>query len=301
MAKTTAAKPVDTPELRAHLLTLIQSTAEPVTASQVAKLLVAPWKLSEARLTPILEELVAAQSLRPFPAKTAKGKGRYWDRDEVELGCLLIDGLLAKKGPQSLADLRKAAKQVTEEAFQAAFQKRIAGNQLFEYPTPPKKKTVFGSQPPSPEPYLRDIGVQLTKIVAQLIAAKVPPAALRRALLEILDATGVAGVSAPAASTATTKPEISTQPPLVDLVSLMRIIEPAADNGALVPARELRRVANLEKNSFDQAVLGLARQGRLMLHRHDFASGLSDAERQELVTDGAGTYYVGMALRRDLA
>jgi hypothetical protein len=55
----------------------------------------------------------------------------------------------------------------------------------------------------------------------------------------------------------------------------------------------------LEKQLFDRAVLELARQGRLSLHRHDFPSSLSPAERDELVTDGAGAYYVGMALRQN--
>jgi glycosyltransferase A (GT-A) superfamily protein (DUF2064 family) len=83
----------------------------------------------------------------------------------------------------------------------------------------------------------------------------------------------------------------------VDLIALMRLIEPGANRGALVGARDLRRAAKLEKQSFDRAVMELARQGRLSLHRHDYATSLSAAERDELVTDGAGTYYVGMALR----
>ncbi|MEY3226139.1 MAG: hypothetical protein RLZZ536_758, partial [Planctomycetota bacterium] len=35
----------------------------------------------------------------------------------------------------------------------------------------------------------------------------------------------------------------------------------------------------------------------IVLHRHDFASSLSVVERDELVTDGEGQYFVGMALR----
>ncbi len=84
----------------------------------------------------------------------------------------------------------------------------------------------------------------------------------------------------------------------MDLLALMRQIEPGADNGALVPARNLRRAAQLDKRDFDGRVLDLARAGRLTLHRHDFATGLSTTERDELVCDGAGTFYVGMALRR---
>ena len=302
MAKTRSAASPLSPEAREHLYDLIRAAAEPLTASQLAKLLVAPHKLSEIKLVPILDEFVAASRLHTFPPKTAKGKPRYWDRDAGELGRSLIAAALDKKGAQSQADLRKAAKQLTDAAFQAAFQTLIDSHTLFEHPPLPKKKsTLFGSRPPSPEPYLRDLGLQLTKVVAQLMAAGVPGEELRWALVQLVESTGVpfgARVSA-GASVSARDGELPRQELGVDLVSLIRSIEPAADNGALVAARELRRVAQLDKPDFDRAVLDLARQGRVMLHRHDFAGGLSAAERDELVTDGAGTYYVGMALRRD--
>ncbi|MBS0201306.1 MAG: hypothetical protein JSS49_00295 [Planctomycetes bacterium] len=294
MAKTTRTPPPISQETREHLLTLIRSTTEPVTAAQVAKLLTGPHKLSEARVAPILDEFVAQARLKPIPPKTAKGKPRFWDRDSVELGRLLITATLEKKGAVSQSELRKGAKSVSDADFLAAFQSLIESQKLFEHPPLPKKKSsAFGIQPPSPELYLRDLGIQLSQTVAQLVAAKVPAEQLRRALVQLVEATGVsfnANVSrAPAAP---------PEPCVTDLVALIRRIEPGADNGALVASRDLRRAANLEKTQFDRAVLELASQGRLMLHRHDFASGLSEIERNELVTDGAGTYYVGMALRR---
>ena len=294
MARTKTVAP-PSPETREHVLGVIRATAEPMTASQLSKLLVAPHKLSEAKLTPILAEFVAASTLQTFSPKTAKGKLRYWDRDLREFGRTLIAAALDKKGPQSFADLRKAAKQLNDADFQSAFQGLIDSRSLFEHPPLPKKKPSFGTHPPSPEPYLREIGVQLTNVVAQLAAASVPRDELRRALVQLVEATGVHfGTSTSAQNGEVPKREI-----VVDLVSLMKSIEPAADNGALVAARELRRAAQLDKSQFDRAVLDLARQGQLMLHRHDFAAGLSTAERDELVTDGAGTYYVGMALRRE--
>ena len=78
---------------------------------------------------------------------------------------------------------------------------------------------------------------------------------------------------------------------------VMKRIEPGAERGALVGARELRRAVRLPKPDFDHAVLELARQGQLSLHRHDYATSLTPQERDELVTDGDGTFYVGMALR----
>lgn len=290
-------KPVSppSPETREHLLSLFAATTEPITASQASKLLTGPHKLKEAEALPILDEFVAAAKLQTFPPKTAKGKPRYWDRGINELARLMILATVEKKGALAKADLRKATKQVPEAAFETAFQGLTQTRTLFEHPPLGKKKTPsYGKLPPSPDAYLKDLGAQLTKLVAQLIVARVPEAELRRALVQLVEATGVPFGGAAKPPAAASLPEST-----VDLVSLIKRIEPAAMNGALVAARELRRAANLVKSQFDAAVLDLARQGRLMLHRHDFAGGLEPAEREELVTDGAGTYYVGVALRRE--
>ena len=53
------------------------------------------------------------------------------------------------------------------------------------------------------------------------------------------------------------------------------------------------------KAEFDQAVLSLYKNGQVYLDRHDHPLRLSDAERRDLVFDGAGTYYVGITLRGD--
>jgi len=53
------------------------------------------------------------------------------------------------------------------------------------------------------------------------------------------------------------------------------------------------------KAEFDEAVLSLYKDRRVYLDRHDHPMRLSDAERQYLVSDGAGNYYVGITLRGD--
>ena len=136
----------------------------------------------------------------------------------------------------------------------------------------------------------------MAKVVEQLIGAGVERNALMAAIGVWLVQGGLPLPTSENAPSQPTSPGIGD----LDLLMLMRQIEPGAERGALVTAKKelLRRAANFDKLQFDQTVLGLARQGRLMLHRHDHASGLSPSERDELVTDGAGTYYVGMALRR---
>ncbi len=296
--KTTASLPLSD-EAREVLLKLIHQSEQPQTANQLAAQLIGPFKVSANQLIPILDDFVASGTLFTFPPY--RRQTPYWDRGLVEFGRVLIVQILDKKGPLSRADLKKAAKGLSEKPFQQAFESLIASRDVLEHPPLPKARTAkFGRKPPAPDEYLKDVGLQLTKIVAQLGAAGVTPVELAKAARGLFEQSGLSLVFADRAATNGGLADSPATPPAdaLGLLSLMREIEPGAERGALVPARDLRRAARLDKPHFDRAVLDLARQGRLMLHRHDYASGLSAAERDELVTDGAGTFYVGMALRR---
>ncbi len=373
MAKSSK-KPVllpPSPEAREQVLTVIRSTAKPLPAKDIAKLLVAPYGIAEKQLVPILDEYVAAGTLRKFPGKSATAKPFYWDRDAgaitraaileasehadepfaakeilgrlvvplplnesslteilqefaaagklhgippksakaktakirfwnrdlLEFGRRTILKTLDTKGPQSEANLKKAAAGLDETQFQQILQNAIAARDIWRHPPIGKTgKDLFGKQPPSPELYLREVEKQLTTVIARLVAANVPLESLRRALVQVIEAAGV-----PFASAAVSNREVAAVSPssAVDLIGLIRRIEPGADRGALVGSRDLRRAARIDKFEFDRAVLNLARQERLSLHRHDYPASLSPAERDELVTDGKGTYYVGMALRQN--
>ena len=305
-------KPVPLPpesEVRAAVLSALRLTTEPVSAKQLVALLKAALPLDEAALSPILNGAVTRDELHPFPPARAKGKPRYWDRDQAHFGRELIVALLDKKGPLSKADVKKGVKGLDAVTFEQAFQTLLENRRLSEHPPIGRTKTVkFGSRPPAPELYLKDVEALLKKVVGQLSAVGVEPEALRRAVWDVLAHAGVAASNEPAfepARSVRADSERAASPePIVarvttlNILLLMRQIEPGAERGAMVSARDLRRVANLDKPEFDLAVLDLARQGRLMLHRHDHASHLAAHERDELVTDGAGNYYVGLALRR---
>ncbi len=295
MAKKKSVPPPAAKEVREAALRVMRPTLEPVTAKQLAGLLASSFKLAETVFIPILDECVTSGELHAIPPATAKGKPRYWDRDLAEFGRGLIVRTLDKKGPLPKAKVQTAVKVIGTDLFERAFQSLIDSRSVCEHPPVGKSKVAkYGTQPPSPELYLKDVGTQLSKVVGQLTAVGVKRDALQAAVWQLLAETGL---SVPAGASSRGAATFSPVAPL-DLLRLMRQVEPGAERGALVSARDLRRVANLEKAEFDRAVLALAQQGRLMLHHHDHASHLSEADRDELVTDGAGHYYVGMALRR---
>jgi hypothetical protein len=68
--------------------------------------------------------------------------------------------------------------------------------------------------------------------------------------------------------------------------------------GALLSVRDVRARARLPKAVFDALALSFASKNLITLHHHDFPSSLSAIERAQLIEDGRGTFYVGIALRR---
>jgi hypothetical protein len=69
---------------------------------------------------------------------------------------------------------------------------------------------------------------------------------------------------------------------------------------SLIEVRASLGARGKAKAEFDQAVLSLYKNHRVYLDRHDHPLRLSDAERRDLVFDGAGNYYVGITLRGDI-
>jgi hypothetical protein len=61
--------------------------------------------------------------------------------------------------------------------------------------------------------------------------------------------------------------------------------------------RQQPELAHLPKTLFDQAALLLQQERRALLTFHGHAASLPDAERDELVTDGLGTYYASIYSR----
>jgi hypothetical protein len=280
----------------------VQKLELPQSARDLLRTLAVPFKVTEDELVRALEQHVAARDCFLMRPTTAKGKPRYAPFDNLEFGRREIIRVIASKGPQSEMQLKKAVKGLSDAEFQKILDAGFSARQLWRHPPLGKSRhELVGKAPASPSPYLREVGDQLAKIVARLHAVQVPREELRRSLVQLLESAGidfgsVFGKSADPIP-ADSNPGDSAQ--LVDLVALIRRLEPGADRGALVGARDLRRAAHLNKLSFDRAVLDLARAGKLSLHRHDFVASLSPNERDELVTDGAGAYYVGMALRFD--
>ncbi|MDX1967030.1 MAG: hypothetical protein SFV23_07665 [Planctomycetaceae bacterium] len=279
------------------ILEALSGSAAPVTARELLPRLTVPFPIKEADLIPVLESCVRGGELHAIPPVTKAKQPRYWNHDVHELGRRFAVQILKTKGPLAKSKLQAALKGFNATEFAEIFASLQASRSI--YPHPPLTKTgavLYGDSPVAPEKYLAPVGKSLAQVVANLHEVSVSVEDLRRAVVQMVEGAGVSlGIWSAASRTAAVH---APDPATVDLIAIMCRIEPGAERGALVGAGDLRRHAGLPKRAFDEAALSLSREGRLSLHQHDYPASLSPDERDELVTDGLGNYYVGMALRQ---
>lgn len=277
---------------RQAALSLLRTADEPLTAKEIAGTLTTPMKFPEKDLDPILKECTAAGLIHSIPPKTAKSKERFWGQDFLEYGRRRVLETLKLKGPLATAKLQTTLKDLDKGQFDRVLSSLEERGAVFRHPPRKSGPELLGSRPPAPEDYLKEVQTLLTKVVTTLRSANVPLDALRRAIVQLAEGAGIpfgAGMSTPPAP---------AKPITVDLIALMQRLEPGVERGALVGIRDLRQAAGMPKAQFDELMLHLARDGRLSLHRHDYPASLSAAERDDLVTDAHGQFYVGVALRQ---
>jgi len=196
-----------------------------------------------------------------------------------------------------------AAGPLTEKELVASVRKRLPGYQVmdlkehlsyskqaYEYPKYGKVKIRYGLQPPEPGPYLGKAMQEITALQRLLAPFQISLEAIYGALgreLGLARETGEPSKELP-------KGEIALPDAEPLLLRAITRLQPFGQRRALVSIRELRRSMGLAKSVFDRVVLSLALQGKVALHHHDFPSSLSPEERDELVRDEQGTYYVGI-------
>jgi hypothetical protein len=162
--------------------------------------------------------------------------------------------------------------------------------QVYEYPKYGKVKIRYGLQPPEPGPYLGKTVQDITAIQSLLAPFRISLETIHDALGRELGLARETGEP----SKAPPKGEIASPDAEPLLLKAMTRLQPFGQRRALVSIRELRHSVGLAKGVFDRVVLSLALQGKVALHHHDFPSSLSPEERDELVRDEQGTYYVGI-------
>jgi hypothetical protein len=86
------------------------------------------------------------------------------------------------------------------------------------------------------------------------------------------------------------------------ILDAMVNLKPASARGALVYLPDLRRRLQdrfRNKQEFDRAILSLAEKGRVQLQSHSLPASLNEVEREAMIDNGRGSYYMAIGIRAE--
>jgi hypothetical protein len=253
------------------ILEALQRSAKALDAAQIRKALPAPYRSPSLEIMTLLHRL--------------EGEGKIWKWGE------------AKNPRYSTVSPGERARQNMLDALRAPLSapklKEIVGRRLQGYPSSEKGKFLTailhalvaeGAVMKSPAR-----GIQYSRPAAKPVLDEAL-ATIRR------DYANIPAAEAYRAFEQIFGPEFTLEERIQRAVLA---VEPRARTGGVAWAPDVRaRISPpVEKEVFDAAVLGMARNG--LLHLHEFSGHLqvSEQQRQDLVFDGQGKYYGGITLR----
>jgi hypothetical protein len=272
-------------ELDRLIRRVIEESAEPLSATRIQKALPKGLRPAADILAVRLKSLVASEAIHAWP------HSRFGAKPAEEAARQSILEVLAHK-PLTRGDLIRAVgrrlRGVGEKAAAVALRALVSRERVYVLPPAPRgRASRYGLTPASPADYVEP---GLSRLVAAIAKKGFSAEAVKAALTQAL----VGG--APPASVAAAASDEDL------LVAAIARLDPQAASGALVYVPHVRvAVADRlkDKGSFDRAVLALAARRRVQVQAHPVPSQLSEREREAMVPDGTGGFFMAIGLRRD--
>lgn len=251
-------------------------------AADLKKKLPKPLQARHAEVLDVLRELAASGEV--FRHVTAKTE-RFFASDPVATLDRIVPEVLTGAGPLTSAALKKAvvvAAPGHDDLLAAWLKTAVARRVIFEHGPAPKR---YGSTPDLVR-WLAKTLVEMKKVLPAIDDAGVPR---ERVIEAIRKAIGLPNAPPPPLPPSSSDRDV-VQTALAQLAS-------ERPPGTLLHVRDLRERTPLDKERFDAAALALSREGIAVLHHHDHPAALSEQDRLALVTDGRGTFFIGIAPR----
>ena len=273
-------------ETSAYAIEAVRRSDRPLNAKQVRELIPTPARVPDSQLDSMLAAAVANGALFLWPPHLSRAV-RYWSRrpeDHAEsrlLELLAANSLglsdIEESLTRDLSGHSGAKRKALLRSSVASLKKR---GSLYEYPKLGRKGLKYSQKPAEPGPYLCALKKEFEALAAKLQSAGITP---EQIIAELTKAPAPAHPPSPA-------------PPDLE-PSILDHLKGRPGGMSLRELWSFVRTPGATKSAFDQAVLSLYASNRVYLDRHDRPSLLNDAERDELVSDGAGSYYIGITLR----
>ena len=257
------------PDMPAAIQEVLDRAPKPLTLAKLLRQLAGPYKVPPKRKDALVS-LLDSQA-HAWPPATVKGGPRYWNRDARTWAAATI--IEAARTPLAPAKLIAAiGKQYGKGPSAALLAELIDQGQLIRMP-------LFGGARAKLCSQVQDAAALRAELDA---ARRVVEAGYR--MLEMLVGRTPRSAADPLVSLPT------------DILNALATLEPR--KGLLVTAPRLyHALPHIPKSKYDAALLTLQDDRRVILHKHSNPHSLTAAERESLIADGAGNYYVGACWR----
>lgn len=283
------------PEIGRAVREVLQRSTKPLSVVELCKQLTGAFKVPAKRKADLLPILMNSRGdLYQWPK--FRGSTRFWSR-EPESVAAAATMEIAKAPTSTSVLLRRLSKDVF--GYPANSGKRLIAALLRDrrlYKDPPWGRTAkLTSVKPNAERYRKQLDDELTPILKKYAALGINPRALVDHICDNdTGQTGEDGKSHPVEVHRSQSVEQTAE-------TIMTVLERVEPQKGLVVAvrkiRESREFKGVSKEKFDEAVMYLFEERRVLLHNHSAPYTLSPDERGELVFDGKGACYVGISWR----
>ena len=271
------------------VLRALEQSSQPLGVTKLNKAIPKSAPFQKKQLPELLEQMAESNQIRAHhQAKSIT----YWLPAHEKQACARILEALDEK-PLTQTELRNKFKSLLigwpQKKRAELVERLIKEKRVYKLPPLTGKSVSFSVAPANPRDYLQkpisELADRIKKLAGQLTEAGVEPAQLFSAAHDLWRRALPVGFD-----------QKQALPANFDQL-ILDGMERRATTDPLVSLSELRRdlaFAIPDKGDFDRAVLRLAEAGRVVLHRHDYPTGLSQPERDALVSDERGNYFIGV-------
>jgi hypothetical protein len=264
-------------DLAGAIREVLDRAEQPLNLAKIRSQLNGPFKVP-AKLKDALSELLESEArqgrIYSWPASSLKGGSRYWVRDSRAWAVPVMIEAAAREPVKASKVVGAVAKQYGRKPAEALVAELVESGELIRVP-------LFGAKARLTSQLLDEVAFR-----AELDAAR-----------KIIDA-GYRRLGSPAGVPANDG-DPQEEDPILDSKILDALASLEPQKGLLVTAPRIYRALapGIGKSEIDAALVRLQEERQVILHRHSNAQSLNQDERQSLIEDGAGNYYVGACWR----
>jgi hypothetical protein len=297
------------PETLMVVKKMMDRSVKPLTADEIHQDIPGLYQLKKQDMVRLLQREAGIGTIHRWSAGPGSRKERFWRQDETAYFQNRILSTLSRQSlPKNdlLENVKKDAVPCSKSRLTRIVNTTLAAlikeKTLFEIPPwGTYKKSRYAVHPPDLKLYLDKTRKEFDRVCRKLKKAGIGAEQLFAAFENMLPVSrtnpAFSGVNdRKVLRPILPEPDVS-ETVLNRIVNTMIKIVPSAANQAPVWIPDLRGALDLPKITFDRAILTLAEQGKIFLNKHAHPAQMTDPEKETMIADGRGNYYVVAVLR----